>query len=62
MPKRFLGVLSKTKPVLLRLRDKQEIAWTEAFGTDFETLSPELQASLIALVEEKGGQYRLFQF
>ena len=59
--KKVFEVLSETKPVLLRRRDKQEIAWTEAFGTDFEMLSPELQASLIALVEEKGGQYRLFQ-
>jgi hypothetical protein len=46
-----------TKPILIRRRDKAEISWDDAFGTDFDKISPELKGSIVALVEENGGQY-----
>ena len=52
-------LLSKTKPELIRRRDSAVINWEDAFGNDFSKLPPELWGSLVALVEEKGGQYRL---
>lgn len=58
--RKVFEILSKSQPLLLRRRDREVIKWLDAFGTDFKSLSPELQASLVALVEEKGGQYRLF--
>ena len=51
--------LSKRHPELIRRRDNQVIKWEDAFGNDFSILPPELWASLVALVEEKGGQYRI---
>ena len=59
--RKIFEMLSERKPSLLRRRDKEVTEWLSAFGADFESLSPELQASLVALVEEKGGQYRLFK-
>ena len=51
--------LSKSQPELIRRRDNQLIKWEDAFGNDFSKLPPELWASLVALIEEKGGQYRI---
>lgn len=59
--RKIFETLSENEPSLLRRRDKKVVEWSKAFGTDFESLSPELQASLVALIEEKGGQYRLLQ-
>lgn len=50
-------ILSKTKPMLIRRRDKTEVTWEEAFGDDFSKLSEGLKNSLVALVEHDGGQY-----
>ena len=45
--------------ILIRNQNNQKIAWNDAFGTDFSILSIELKGSLIALIDEDGGQYRL---
>jgi hypothetical protein len=47
------------KPTLIHRRDKLEVSWDNAFGTDFDKISPELKGSIVALVEENGGQYRI---
>ena len=44
--------------MLIRKRDKLKISWHDAFGSDYSKLMPELKESIIALVEEDGGQYR----
>ena len=36
-----------------------EVRWIDAFGDDFTKLTPGLKQSLIALVEGKGGQYKI---
>ena len=54
-------ILSREKPVLLRRRDKTLVPWEDAFGNDYSQLSPERKGSLVALIEEDGGQYRLQQ-
>ena len=56
---KVFAFLSDRKPELVRRRDNQVIKWEDAFGNDFSKLPPELWASLVALVEEKGGQYRI---
>lgn len=57
--KRIFNDLSLTRPTLIRRRDEKEVSWREAFGNDYSRLSPELKASVIALIELNGGQYRL---
>ena len=46
------------KPMLIRRKDNLKTSWHDAFGSDYSKLSPELKESVIALVEEDGGQYR----
>ena len=57
--KKIFDYLKNIKPVLIRKRSNQKVSWDEAFGTDFSKLSNEVKGSLVALVEEDGGQYRL---
>ncbi len=57
--RKIFEYLSQEKPILIRRRDKTEVPWLDAFGTDFEMLSVELKASIVALVEQDGGQYRI---
>ena len=52
-------LLSQEQPTLIRRRDKTEVSWVEAFGTEYEALTTELKASIVALIEEDGGQYRI---
>ena len=57
--KKIFDYLKDFAPVLIRKRNDQKVNWEEAFGSDYLTLSKGLKASLIALVEDDGGQYRL---
>ena len=57
--KKIFDYLKVCAPVLIRKRNDQKVNWEEAFGADYSTLSKGLKASLIALVEDDGGQYRL---
>lgn len=57
--KEVFDFLSETKPLLIRKRDSMEVRWIDAFGDDFTKLTPGLKQSLIALVEGKGGQYKI---
>lgn len=57
--KKVFDQLSVVQPLLIRRRDKVEVEWIDAFGADFNLLSVEVKYSLIALVEESGGQYRI---
>ncbi len=57
--KKIFDFLKNIKPVLIRKRSNQKVPWDEAFGTDFSKLSNEVKGSLVALVEEDGGEYRL---
>ena len=57
--KKIFDYLKDFAPVLIRKRNDQKVNWEEAFGADYSTLSKGLKASLIALVEDDGGQYRL---
>ncbi len=50
---------SKDHPLLLRRKDKTTISWEEAFGLEYESLEKGLRNSLVALIEESGGRYRL---
>lgn len=50
---------SATKPILIRDVSKEEVSWRDAFGESFDDLSDGLRDSLVALIEEDGGQYRL---
>ena len=57
--KAIFDFLKDSAPVLIRRRNNQKVNWSDAFGSDFSELSVELRGSLIALIEEDGGQYRL---
>ena len=57
--KKIFDYLKILKPDLIRRRNNQKVLWDEAFGMDYSMLSNELKGSLVALVEEDGGQYRL---
>ena len=57
--KKVFDELSVVQPLLIRRRDKADVEWIDAFGTDFDLLPIEVKYSLIALVEEAGGQYRI---
>lgn len=50
---------STKKPKLLRRIDEAIIEWEDAFGYDFDGLEKGLRNSLVALIEESGGKYRL---
>lgn len=56
---RIFNELSDSKPLLVRRATKELVRWEDAFGKDFSEISPELQGSLIALIELNGGQYRI---
>ena len=51
--------MSPEKPVLIRRKTGEEVAWMDAFGDKFEKIDPKLYGSLVALIEESGGKYRL---
>ena len=57
--KKVFDELSVVQPLLIRRRDKADVEWIDAFGVDFDALPIEVKYSLIALVEETGGQYLL---
>ena len=46
-------------PKLLRRKDNAVIEWKDAFGNEFENLDKGMRSSLVALIEESGGRYRL---
>ena len=56
--KEIYNYCNNRNPWLIRNRDSKKISWKEAFGSNYSDLSPELKGSIIALIEEDGGQYR----
>lgn len=50
---------SKTKPKLLVRKTKEIIAWDKAFPGGFDNLSDDQIKSIIPLIEEDGGRYRI---
>ncbi len=56
--KEIFNYCNDRNPWLIRNRDNAKIIWKDAFGANYSDLSPELKASVIALIEEDGGQYR----
>ena len=48
---------SEEKPKLVFIGTRDELDWTDAFGTDFDKLDPRFRGNLTALVEDDGGGY-----
>lgn len=57
--KEIFTYFEKKKPMLIHRKSNKKYAWQEAFGNDYSQVSPELKHSLIALIEDDGGQFRL---
>lgn len=57
--KNVFDFFSVQSPKLLRRKDNAMIEWKEAFGNEFEKLDKGMRSSLVALIEESGGRYRL---
>ena len=55
----LLRILTEFDPVLINVRDHSEKQWDEVFDSEYDMLSEEKRVSLIALVEEDGGLYRM---
>lgn len=51
--------LSEYKPDLINRQSKATEHWEDAFGEDYSSIDPNLKISLVALVEEVGGKYRI---
>ena len=51
--------LSEYKPDLINRQSKATERWADAFGNDYSSINPNLKTSLVALVEEVGGRYRI---
>ena len=51
--------LSEYKPDLINRQSKETERWVDAFGDDYSGIDPNLKTSLVALVEEVGGRYRI---
>jgi hypothetical protein len=45
---------SNKKPQLIRKKTKEVVAWDDAFGDDFDSISKPLRHSLVALVDGDG--------
>ncbi len=58
---KVFSFFSKQKPMLLRRKDKITVSWEDAFGQDYDSLEKGLRNSLVALIEESGGRYRILQ-
>ena len=48
----------KKQPTLIRIHTGEEVAWRDAFGDSFESVSKSLRHSLVGLVEG-GGRYKI---
>lgn len=57
--KKVFDYYSRTNPLLIRCQSGESVCWIDAFGDSFETTSVGQRNSLVALIEEDGGQYRL---
>ena len=57
--KRVFNLLKVLKPMLLVRAKKEKITWEKAFPNSFSQLPATLYSSLVALVEEDGGRYRV---
>ena len=55
----IFSYFSEQKPSILVRKTKEIISWDEAFPSDFNLLSEDQVRSIIPLVEEDGGRYRL---
>lgn len=50
-----------SKPKLIRRKDNEVLDWEAVFESDNMVLDEEKQKSLVALVEEDGGKYRVLK-
>ncbi len=57
--KTIFEFFSETKPNLLVRKTKEIIAWDKAFPIGFDSLSDDQIKSIIPLIEEDGGRYRI---
>ncbi len=57
--KTIFEFFSETKPKLLARKTKEIIAWDKAFPVGFDSLSDDQIKSIIPLIEEDGGRYRI---
>ena len=57
--KEIFELLSPIKPRLIVRKDKSVVEWDSVFPESFDELSPKLRKSLISIVEEDGGRYRI---
>ncbi len=57
--KSVFSLLSKEDPALINRKSNKQVSWSASFGERYELLSDDKKYSLIALIEEDGGEYRL---
>ena len=57
--KTIFDYLSESKPSLIVRKTKEIIAWDKAYPSSFDALSEDQITSIVALVEEDGGRYRI---
>lgn len=57
--KEIFETLKKEKPNLLVRTTKEIIKWNQAFPEDFNDVNTNLYSTLIALIEEVAGRYRI---
>lgn len=57
--KMIFSYFSKKKPSILVRKTKEVIPWDDAFSSDFDDLSEDQVRSIIPIIEEDGGRYRL---
>ena len=52
---------SRLNPLLINRKTKETITWKDVFSDSFDKLSDDQVRSLIPLVEEDGGKYRIME-
>jgi len=57
--KNVFALLCKEDPALINRKSNKRVSWASAFGEKYELLSDDKKYSLIALIEEDGGEYRV---
>jgi len=56
--KKIYDYFAPSFPTLIRCQTGEAVSWGEAFGTDFDKTTTANRNSIVALIEEDGGQYR----